>query len=82
MKSMIISIVSGMIGAGLMTLIFQPSYADQLSERATEMLNNGTCDVDVDYGRMTFGPRCYSNEVMTGQDGDYIYCARVQVTCN
>lgn len=82
MKSILISVISGFIGAALMTHIFQPSYAEQISERAKEMLEEGACNVDVDFGRMTFSPRCYSNEVMTGTEGDYIYCAKIQVTCN
>ena len=82
MKTVIISAISGAIGAGLMLSFFQPSYAEQVSERARTMIQDGSCQVNVDYGRMNLGPRCFRNEVMTGHEGDYIYCANIQVTCN
>jgi hypothetical protein len=45
MKTIIISIISGAIGAGLVSIFFQPSYAEDVTERAKEMLTTGYCNV-------------------------------------
>ena len=40
------------------------------------------CDVDVGYGYMTAGRTCRFGRVMTGFDGQSIYCSDVRVSCN
>jgi hypothetical protein len=82
MKAIFVSVISGAIGAGIVSFLFQPSFANDLSERAKELLTSGYCNVTVDYGRMTPGPRCFHNEVMVGVSGDNIYCSNIQVSCN
>lgn len=81
MKTILVSMLSGIVGAAIMLAFFQPSFAEQVNERANQMLDSGACQVSVGFGHMTYGPTCYHGEVMVGQNGDYIYCSDITVTC-
>jgi len=39
------------------------------------------CEVRVSYPSPSFGTKCYFDDVMTGYDGDRIYCSRLEVYC-
>jgi hypothetical protein len=44
-------------------------------------LINNYCSVFVGRGSISVGRRCPTNEVMTGFDGQYLYCGDITVQC-
>lgn len=54
------------------------SYATQETSEGVEA---SKCSVRVGYGSQTSLSQCYSDRVMVGTRGDYILCARLEVTC-
>jgi len=52
-----------------------------LEDSLNEFVNQN-CDVQVGYGFTTAGRKCNFDRVMTGYDGNYIYCSDVTVRCS
>ena len=52
-----------------------------LAETLTDVVTQ-YCDVDVGYGRRSVSSTCSFNRVMSGFDGEYIYCSDVEVRCS
>ncbi len=81
------TLITGMILGAAATAIFGLGYAIAEQRAGRPFTTEGwdrirnTCDVRIGYGSLTSGNRCFFNQVMTGADGNYIYCADVRVTC-
>jgi len=58
------------------------SAAEELGEPSVPSLEAGNCRVDVGYGRMTYGDRCFRGEVMVGARDGYLLCADIEVSCD
>ena len=62
-------------------------YADQNIKKGSYTLqefNKDTrqnCRININRGFRTVGQQCYYGDVMTGFDGDYIYCASPRIQC-
>ena len=82
MKNMIVSMISGVVGAVLATFFVSPSFATTNSEKLREDIRTGACQVSVGDSHITSTWQCMQNEVMTGLYNNYLYCASVKVTCN
>ncbi len=81
MKNILTSMISGAIGAGLISAFFPSSFATNSSESLNEKLTTGTCKVEVSYPQMSVGDRCYENKVVVGLWNGNLYCARINVVC-
>lgn len=81
MRNILISMISGALGASLAGAFFTTSYATNDNERLKSLIQTGACQVEVSQSMMTPGVQCYSNSVMTGLWNDNIYCASITVTC-
>lgn len=81
MKNIIVSMLSGAIGAGLVTAFVSSSYATTTHELAKDMLTSGSCNVELTYPTMSVGDRCFDNTVTVGIWNDNLYCSQIKVTC-
>ena len=81
-KNTMISALAGAVGAAVVFTFLTPLLATTSPQVIEDAIESGQCSAAAGFGRLTGGSRCFSGEVMTGQSGDYIYCADIIVTCS
>jgi hypothetical protein len=82
MKIILVAILSGAVGAALTSFLFQPTFANEVEQRAREVLGVPACWVRTGVPRWAVGTRCDQNEVVVGFRSDSVSCAHIYVSCN
>lgn len=83
MKSLIKGILIGSCITGIFAFGYAMADRHEEGTYTIEGMDNiqNYCSVRIGYGSLNSGNRCFRNEVMTGYDGSYLYCADISVTC-
>ena len=84
MKIFLSPILAAALTSAIVTLCVSHFVSPTLAnpEHSSGSALSAQCLALVNPPRITTGPRCSSNEVMTGLSGDNILCARLLISCN
>jgi hypothetical protein len=81
MRNIIISVVSGAVGAGLVSFLVSVSYATPSSENIQRAIRTGQCRIETGSTYLNGGTQCYENTVMTGTFNNSMYCSELTIVC-
>jgi hypothetical protein len=81
MKIILVSVLSGVIGAFLTANLITGLHAQNDTETLAQAINRGDCQVSIGTPFIQGGFRCSRGRVMTGLWDGSLYCSDLRVTC-
>ena len=81
MKIILVSVLSGVIGAFLTANLITGLHAENDTELLAQAINRGECRVSVGAPMIQGGFQCRRGEIMTGLWDGSLYCSDLRVTC-